>query len=61
MIVWEVIVKLEKEIKEQYPELTEKEQEDLVWMSYREIERRVLMGPTPPSRIMPNFDFIKYP
>lgn len=46
MIVWSVIKKLDKEVQERYPDLTEKEQVDLVWAAYEEIERQVLMGPS---------------
>lgn len=56
MIVWSVIRKLDKEVQEQYPELTEKEQVALVWAAYAEIEREVLMGPSTPVGVV-DIDF----
>lgn len=56
MIVWSVIRELDKEVQEQYPELTEKEQIALVWAAYEEIERQVLMGPSSPVGVV-DIDF----
>lgn len=60
MIVWSVIKKLDKEVQERYPELTEKEQVALVWAAYEEIERKVLMGPSEYVGIT-NIDFSDIP
>lgn len=58
MIVWSVIEKLDKDIKEKYPSLTEDEHKAMVWTVYHKIENEVLNGPTGPVGTL-DFDFKK--
>lgn len=61
MIIWSVIEKLHKEVKERFPNLPEDVQVAIVWKAYYEIEREVLMGPSEPVGILNMTEGYTYP